>query len=70
LANVSDLPLQAKLELRTITNSALVRDNAMMISSTMPSSKYSCFGSPLMFWKANPAMDGLSGSGSAVGAGA
>jgi hypothetical protein len=34
-----------------------------MISSTMPSTKYSCSGSPLMLANGNTAMDGLSGSG-------
>jgi len=38
-----------KLELRAMTNSQRMRDSAVMISSTMPSAKYSCFGSPLMF---------------------
>jgi hypothetical protein len=33
----------------------------VMISSTMPSTKYSCSGSPLMFWNGNTAIDGLSG---------
>ena len=33
-----------------------------MISSTMPSAKYSCSGSPLMFWNGSTAIDGLSGS--------
>src|SRR6516162_7159449 len=37
-----------------------------MISSTMPSTKYSCSGSPLMFWNGNTAIDGLSGSGGSV----
>ena len=35
-----------------------------MISSTIPSAKYSCSGSPLMFWNGSTAIDGLSGSGS------
>ena len=34
-----------------------------MISSTMPSAKYSCSGSPLIFVKASTAIDGLSGNG-------
>ena len=34
-----------------------------MMSSTMPSAKYSCSGSPLMFWNGSTAIDGLSGSG-------
>jgi hypothetical protein len=29
-----------------------------MISSTIPSAKYSCSGSPLMFWNGSTAMDG------------
>jgi hypothetical protein len=33
-----------------------------MISSTMPSAKYSCSGSPLMFGNGKTAIDGLSGS--------
>ena len=45
-------------------------DSAVMISSTMPSTKYSCSGSPLMFWNGSTAIDGLSGSGRAVAAGA
>ncbi len=38
-----------------------------MISSTMPSAKYSCSGSPLILAKGSTAIDGLSGSGSAGG---
>ena len=52
-----------KLELRAITNSQRMRDSAVMISSTMPSAKYSCSGSPLRFWNGNTAIDGLSGRG-------
>ncbi len=36
-----------------------------MISSTMPSAKYSCSGSPLILANGSTAIDGLSGSGSA-----
>ena len=32
-----------------------------MISSTIPSAKYSCSGSPLRFWNGKTAIDGLSG---------
>ena len=32
----------------------------------MPSAKYSCSGSPLMFVNGRTAMEGLSGSGSAL----
>ena len=45
-----------------MTKSALKRDSAVMMSSTMPSAKYSCSGSPLMFWNGSTAMEGLSGS--------
>src|SRR5262249_2774753 len=38
-------------------------ESAVMISSTMPSAKYSCSGSPLMFAKGSTAIDGLSGRG-------
>ena len=38
-----------------------------MISSTMPSAKYSCSGSPLIFAKGSTAIDGLSGSGNGAG---
>jgi hypothetical protein len=53
-----------KLELRAMTKSHLIRDSAVIISSTMPSAKYSCSGSPLILAKGNTAIDGLSGSGS------
>ena len=36
---------------------------AVVISSTMPSAKYSCSGSPDKFWNGKTAIDGLSGSG-------
>src|SRR5208337_446751 len=42
----------------------------VMMSSTMPSAKYSCSGSPLIFWKASTAIEGLSGSVRRAGAGA
>jgi hypothetical protein len=35
-----------------------------MISSTIPSAKYSCSGSPLIFWNRSTAIEGLSGSAS------
>src|SRR5260370_22580710 len=54
-----------KLEVRAITKRDFERDSPVVMSSTMPSAKYSCSGSPLMFWNGNTAMDGLSGSGSA-----
>ena len=47
-----------------MTKSDLDRDSPVMMSSTMPSAKYSCSGSPLMFWNGSTAMEGLSGRGS------
>ena len=57
-------PLYAKLELAAMTNSQRMRASAVIISSTMPSVKYSCSGSPLRFWNGNTAIDGLSGKAS------
>jgi hypothetical protein len=45
-----------------MTNSRRLRDNAVMTSSTISSSKYSCEGSPLKLAKGDQAMDALSGS--------
>ena len=56
-----DLPLNRKLEFRSITNSSENRDSSVMISSVMPSLKYSCSGSPLILVKARTAIEGLSG---------
>jgi hypothetical protein len=42
-------PLYVKLELRAMTKSQRIRESAVMISSTIPSAKYSWSGSPLMF---------------------
>jgi hypothetical protein len=46
-----------------MTNSERMRDSPVVISSTIPSAKYSCSGSPLMFWNGRTTSDGLSGSG-------
>ena len=54
--------------LRATTNSQRMRLSAAMISSTMPSAKYSCSGSALIFWNGKTAIDGLSGSGKTAGA--
>ena len=45
-----------------MTNSHGSRAIAVVISSTMPSAKYSCSGSPLKFWNGSTAIDGLSGN--------
>jgi hypothetical protein len=50
--------------LRAMTKNHRTLDNAMMMSSVMPSEKHSCSGSPLMFWNGNIAIDGLSRNGS------
>src|SRR6516225_8027827 len=44
-----------------MTNSQRIRESAVMISSTMPSAKYSCSGSPLISANGSTAIDGLSG---------
>ncbi len=54
--------MPVKLEFRAMMNSQRIRVSAVM-SSTIPSAKYSCSGSPLMFWNGRTAIDGLSGSG-------
>jgi hypothetical protein len=59
-------PLYVKLELRAITSSDLKRDSAVMMSSTIPSAKYSCSESPDMFWNGSTAMEGLSGNASGI----
>src|SRR5271168_4413472 len=52
-----------KAELREMTNIDRKRDKAVVISSTMPSEKYSCSGSALRFWNGSTTIDGLSGTG-------
>ena len=49
-------------EFRAITNSESNRASSVMMSSVIPSVKYSCSGSPLMFVNASTAIEGLSGS--------
>jgi hypothetical protein len=44
-------PLKVKAELREIASSERKRDRAVVISSTMPSEKYSCSGSALRFFE-------------------
>jgi hypothetical protein len=48
-------------ELRAITRNQRNLESAVMMSSLMPSEKYSCSGSPLMFWNGSTAIEGLSG---------
>ena len=49
-----------KLELRAITISPAIFDRSVMMSSVMPSEKYSCSGSPDMLSNGNTAIDGSS----------
>ena len=49
--------------MRAITNSERNRDSSVMMSSVMPSEKYSCSGSPLMLVKGSTAIEGLSDDG-------
>src|SRR6516165_9474694 len=53
-------PLYANVELRAMTNRDLKRDSAVVISSTIPSAKYSCSGSSLMLSNGSTAIEGLS----------
>ena len=55
-----------KDELRAITKNQRNLDNAVMMSSLMPSEKYSCSESPLMLMKGSTAMAGRSGNGKAA----
>ena len=43
-----------------MTKRFLKRDSSVMMSSVMPSAKYSCSGSLLIFINGKTAMDGLS----------
>jgi len=63
------LPLKAKLDPRAMTMSSRKRDKAAMMSSVTPSAKYSCSGSPLMFWKGRTAIEGFSATIMGAGAG-
>src|SRR2546427_180275 len=49
-----------------MTWSHLIRDRPVMMSSTMPSTKYSCSGSPLILVNGITASDGLSASASGI----
>src|SRR6478752_7556418 len=46
----TDCPLKVKAVLRAITSSAETFDKSVVMSSLIPSLKYSCSASPLMFW--------------------
>ena len=53
-------PRNENEEFRAITMSSLKRDNSVITSSVMPSLKYTCSGSPLMFSNGKTAIVGLS----------
>ncbi len=48
--------MPVKLEFRAMMKSQRIRVSAVMMSSTIPSAKYSCSGSPLMFWNGRTAI--------------
>ena len=54
-------PLYVKLELRAITKNDRTRDSPVIMSSAIPSEKYSCSRSPLILVNASTAIDGLLG---------
>src|SRR4029450_3418102 len=62
LSNIGRLSLVGERRISGATNSDLTRDSAVVMSSTIPSAKYSCSGSPLMFWNGRTAMEGLVGN--------
>ena len=47
---LTDCPLKVKAVLRAVTAKADTFDKSVVMSSLIPSLKYSCSGSPLMFW--------------------
>ena len=61
------LPLKVNAELRAMTKSCGSFDSAVMMSSEMPSAKYSCSASPLMLANGRTAIDGLSGKTAGAG---
>ena len=67
LARVGRFALIDEAGIAAITNSHLIRDSPVLMSSTIPSAKYSCSGSPLMFWRGRTAIEGLSGRESCTG---
>src|SRR3989442_3579802 len=64
LLHIDRLAFVYKARIAGETKSQRMRESAVMISSTMPSAKYSCSGSQLMLAKGSTAIDGLSGSSS------
>ncbi len=54
-------PLKVKALLRAVTDNADILDKSVVISSLIPSLKYSCSASPLMLAKGSTHMDSLGG---------
>jgi hypothetical protein len=67
LLDIDSSALEREAGVPSDNEKLVVSGRAVMISSTIPSAKYSCSGSPLMFSKGSTAMEGLSGSGSTRG---
>ena len=57
LRTSSDLPLNVNAVLRATTPSAETFDRSVMMSSVIPSLKYSCSGSPLMLANGSTQID-------------
>src|SRR5271169_1829507 len=64
----TERPLYVKLELRAITVRPAIFDKSVMMSSVMPSEKYSCSGSPDMLVNGKMAIDGVALFGSDLAA--
>src|ERR1017187_5809943 len=59
-------PLKENEEVLAATCSCSRRESELRSSSLMPSEKYSCFGSPLMFTNGSTAMEGAGGAKTTV----
>src|SRR6516162_1318643 len=58
-------PLYVNDALREMTKNARLRDRLVMMSSVIPSEKYSCSASPLILAKGRTAIDGFCATGRA-----
>src|SRR5258708_10253602 len=63
-----DLPLKPKAVLRATTDRAETLERSVMMSSLIPSLKYSCCGSSLMLANGSTQIDSLRTAGTGVGA--
>ena len=62
------LPLNVKAVLRATTDSAETLERSVMMSSLIPSLKYSCSGSPLMLTNGSTQIEGPRAGAGAAGA--